>query len=132
MAKQYKYRKIINEVTTLCLVEPDYELLKLKERVQVIGELNGFTYVEVPDSITLPSDQPVLLIEANLETDKIDFQTVEKIRARYSVNDEIKMLRLGLATDEAKAWNTYAEACRAEGAAAKKILILKEPIKEAS
>ena len=125
MAKQYKYRKIINAVTTLCLVEPDYELLKLKDRVQVIGELNGFTYVEVPDSVTLPADQPVLLIEANLEADKIDAQTVEKIRQKYTVNDEIKMLRLGLATDEAKEWNTYAEACRAEGAAAKEILIEK-------
>jgi len=127
--KQYKYRKIINEVTTLCLVEPDYELLKLKERVQVIGELDGFTYVEVPDSVTLPSDQPVLLIEANYEADKINAQVVEKIRQKYSINDEIKMLRLGLATDEAKAWNTYAEACRAEGAAAKELLIAKEVIK---
>lgn len=122
MAKQYKYRKIINEVTTLCLVEPDYELLKLEERVQVIGELDGFTYVEVPDSITLPSDQPVLLIEANLEADKIDFQTVEKIRARYSVNDEIKLLRTAPST-ETTAWNSYVEECRAEGAAVKELLI---------
>lgn len=120
--KQYKYKKIQTDVTTYTLVEPDYEQLKLKERVQVIGELNGFTYVEVPDSITLPSNQPVLLLEANLEADKIDAQTVEKIRQKYTVNDEIKMLRLGLATDEAKAWNTYAEACRAEGAAAKELL----------
>jgi len=128
--KQYKYKKIQTDVTTITLVEPDYELLKLEERVQVIGELDGFTYVEVPDSVTLPSDQPVLLIEANYEADKIDQQTVEKIRQKYTVNDEIKMLRLGLATDEAKAWNTYAEQCRADGAAAKEILISKEPIKE--
>ena len=33
--KQYKYKKIITDVTTLTVVEPDYELLKLKERVQV-------------------------------------------------------------------------------------------------
>lgn len=125
MAKQYKYRKIINEVTTLCLVEPDYELLKLKERVQVIGELDGFTYVEVPDSITLPSDQPVLLIEANLEADKIDFQTVEKIRARYSVNDEIKMLRTA-PSKETTTWNSYVEQCRAEGAALKELIAIKE------
>lgn len=45
MAKQYKYRKITNEVTTLCLVEPDYELLNLKERVREIGALDGFTYI---------------------------------------------------------------------------------------
>ena len=121
MAKQYKYRKITNDVTTLCLVEPDYELLKLKERVRAIGELDGFTYVEVPDSVALPSNQPVLLIEANLEADKIDYQTVEKIRARYSVNDEIKMLRTAPST-ESTAWNEFVEKCRADGAAAKELL----------
>ena len=120
--KQYKYKKIVTDITTYTLVEPDYELLKLKERVQVIGELDGFTYIEVPDSVTLPSEQPILLIEANLESDKIDSQTVEKIRARYSVNDEIKMLRTAPST-ETKAWNSYVEQCRAEGAAAKKLLI---------
>ena len=121
MAKQYKYRKITNDVTTLCLVEPDYELLKLKERVRAIGELDGFTYVEVPDSVVLPKEQPVLLIEADYEADKIDYQTVEKIRARYSVNDEIKMLRTAPST-ESTAWNEFVEKCRADGAAAKELL----------
>ena len=125
--KQYKYRKIINEVTTLCLVEPDYELLKLKERVRMVGELDGFTYVEVPDSVTLPSDQPVLLIEANYEADKIDQQTVEKIRQKYSINDEIKLLRLG-ETPEKATWNSYVEQCRAEGAVLKKLIAA--PVKE--
>ena len=125
--KQYKYKKIITDITTYDLVEPDYELLKLKERVQVIGELDGFTYVEVPDSITLPSEQPVLLIEANLESDKIDFQTVEKIRARYSINDEIKMLRVG-ASKEVDAWKAHVEVCRAEGAALKELIAT--PVKE--
>jgi hypothetical protein len=119
--KQYKYKKIQTDVTTITLVEPDYELLKLKDRVQVIGELDGFTYVEVPDTVTLPSNQPVLLIEANLESDKIDYQTVEKIRARYSVNDEIKMLRTAPST-ESTAWNKFVEKCCADGAAAKELL----------
>lgn len=124
--KQYKYKKIITDITTYDLVEPDYELLKLKDRVQVIGELDGFTYVEVPESITLP-EQPVLLIEANLETDKIDFQTVEKIRQRYSINDEIKMLRVG-ASKEVDAWKAHVEVCRAEGAALKELIAT--PVKE--
>ena len=119
--KQYKYKKIVTDVTTITLVEPDYELLKLKERVQVIGELDGFTYVEVPDSVPLPEDQPVVLIAANLDADRIDFQTVEKIRARYSVNDEIKMLRTAPST-ESTAWNEFVEKCRADGAAAKELL----------
>lgn len=127
MAKQYKYRKIINEVTTLCLVEPDYELLKLKERVQVIGELDGFTYIEVPDSIKLPSEQPILLIEANLEADKIDFQTVQKIRAQYSINDELKALRtaVGGNTTEFKTYNAYVEECKAAGTVLKQAVGVK-------
>jgi hypothetical protein len=127
MAKQYKYRKIINEVTTLCLVEPDYELLKLNERVQVIGELDGFTYVEVPDSVTLPTEQPVLLIEANLETDKIDFQTVQKIRAQYSINDELKALRtaVGGNTTGFTTYNAYVEECKAVGTVLKQAVGVK-------
>ena len=119
--KQYKYRKIQTDVTTYTLVEPDYELLKLKDRVQVIGELDGFTYVEVPDSITLPKEQPVLLIEANLEADKINAQVVEKIRQKYSINDEIKLLRLG-ETPEKATWSKYVDDCRAWGTAAKEAI----------
>jgi hypothetical protein len=119
--KQYKYKKIITDITTYTLVEPDYELLKLKERVQVIGELDGFIYVEVPDSITLPSSQPVELVEANYKEDKIDAQVVDKIRNRYSVSDEIKLLRTAPSA-EATAWNGYVEECRAWGKAQKEML----------
>lgn len=72
------------------------------------------TYIEVPDSITLPDNQPVELIEANMEEDKIDLQIVEKIRQRYSVNDEIKLLRTAPSA-EATVWNAYVEECRAWG-----------------
>lgn len=121
MAKQYKFRQIINSVTTLSLVEPDYKLLGLVDRVRVIGELDGFIYVEVPDSITLPSSQPVELVEANYKEDKIDAQVVDKIRNRYSVSDEIKLLRTAPSA-EATAWNGYVEECRAWGKAQKEML----------
>lgn len=121
MAKQYKFRQIINSVTTLSLVEPDYQLLGLVDRVRVIGELDGFIYVEVPDSITLPSSQPVELVEANYKEDKIDAQVVDKIRNRYSVSDEIKLLRTAPSA-EATAWDGYVEECRAWGKAQKEML----------
>ena len=121
MAKQYKYRKIIDAVTTHCLLEPDYELLKIEERVQVIGELDGFTYVSVPDSIKLPVNQPILLIPADLEADKINAKVVEKIRAKYSINDEIKMLRTAVPEDTAK-WTAYVEECRSWGDKEKQLL----------
>jgi hypothetical protein len=125
--KQYKYKKIITDITTYTLVEPDYELLKLKERVQVIGELDGFTYISVPDSVTLPKEQPILLIEANLEADKIDFQTVQKIRAQYSINDELKALRtaVGGNTTEFTAYNAYVEKCKAAGTVLKQAVGVK-------
>ena len=112
---QYKYKKIQTAITTYTLAEPDYELLNLKERVREIGVLDGFTYIEVPDSIKLPKEQPVTLIEANLEADKVNAQVVEKIRERYSINDEIKLLRLG-DTPEKATWSKYVEECRAWGA----------------
>jgi hypothetical protein len=125
--KQYKYKKIVTDITTYTLVEPDYELLKLKERVQVIGELDGFTYIEVPDSVTLPKEQPILLIEANLEADKIDFQTVQKIRAQYSINDELKALRtaVGGNTTEFTTYNAYVEKCKAAGTVLKQAVGVK-------
>lgn len=87
MAKQYKYQKIITPITTYELVEPDYELLGIEERVQYVGELDGFTYVNVPDSLILPEDQPVFLIEANYETDRTQAHTAsivkQRIKARH-------------------------------------------------
>jgi hypothetical protein len=41
-----------------------------------------------------------------------------KIREKYSVNDEIKLIRLG-ASDDFTAYNDYVETCRAWGVAAK-------------
>lgn len=69
MAKQYKYQKIITPITTYDLVEPDYELLEIGDRVQYLGRLEGYSYVSVPDGLELP-EQPVFLIEADYEADK--------------------------------------------------------------
>lgn len=44
----------------------------------------------------------------------IDEQVVEMIRQRYSINDEIKMLRIGPSA-ETSAYNAYVEECRAWG-----------------
>lgn len=86
-----------------------------------IGVLDGYTYISVPDGLALPADQPVELIEANYADDLIDDQVVEKIREKYSVNDEIKMLRLAPSAETA-AWNEYVEECRAWGKAQKEMI----------
>ncbi len=61
------------------------------------------------------------LIEANFEADKINAQVVEKIRQKYSINDEIKLLRLG-ETPEKATWSKYVDDCRAWGTSAKEVI----------
>lgn len=45
-----------------------------------------------------------------MRTDAIDAMVVAKIREQYSVEDEIKMLRLA-PSPESAAWNDYVEEC---------------------
>lgn len=91
--------------------------------------------MSVPDSITLPVQPDIIaasLAEVNLDDDpetkasilaspickNINARVVDKIRAIYSINDEIKMLRIG-PTEETEAYNDFVEECRAWGRAEK-------------
>ena len=49
---------------------------------------------------------------------QINRQVVEMIRSRYSVDDELGLLRTG-PSDEAEAYSDYVEECRAWGRQAK-------------
>lgn len=112
MAEIYKYRKIIGQYTTFCLVEPDYNLLERDDpamegvRITELCTLDDWTHVSVPDAISLPeqpeviadtltpvdvSEQPELkaaIIEASPNCRSIRGRVVDKIRERYSINDE--------------------------------------------
>lgn len=128
MTTIYRYRKVIDKYTTHCLREPDYNLLKTDERVTELCDLNGFTYVSVPDAFNLPDQpdqitvEPVKLIAGLVADIKavsqhvklINARVVDMIRSRYSINDEIKMLRIG-PSDETAQYNDYAEECRQWG-----------------
>ena len=48
------------------------------------------------------------------EIERINQAVRDKIRAVYSVEDEIKAMRLA-PSDETSAWNAYVEECRAWG-----------------
>jgi hypothetical protein len=135
--KIYKYRKITDQFTTHCLAEPDYGRDGDEERITELCTIDGVTYVSVPDSITLPQQPERLAVEAvdMLAPDPplgmlrmnsphillINDRVVERIRARYSVNDEIKMLRIG-PSPETEAYNDWVEECRAWGRAEKEKL----------
>ncbi len=138
MAKLYRYRKVIDRYTTHSLVEPDYQLLE-RDAPEVVGvrimelcEIDGWTYVSVPDAIPLPaqpeiiaatlesvnlSEQPALrdaIRAASPNCRAIKGRVVDRIRAAYSVDDEFKMLRLA-PSEETAAYNDHVEACRAWG-----------------
>ena len=132
MPKIYKYQKITDQWTTHCLVEPDYRLLETEDRITELCTIEDVTFVSVPDSIVLPAQPEQITVEevaltdelkaairvASLHVQLIDERVVMKIREKYSVNDEIKLIRLG-ASDDFTAYNDYVETCRAWGTAAK-------------
>lgn len=107
--------------------EPDYNLLDTDDRITELCDIDGETFVSVPDTITLPAQEHVTVEEVAV-TDEIKLaiaaasplfaningRVVDKIRERYSANDEIKMLRIG-PSEETSAYNDYIEECRAWG-----------------
>lgn len=128
MTKIYKYQKVQDAYTTHCLVEPDYNLLETEDRITELCTIDGITYVSVPDSITLPEQPEQITVEEVELTDKlkeaikaesphvqlINDRVVVRIREIYSLNDEIKMIRLSPSA-ESTAYNEYVETCRAWG-----------------
>ena len=132
MAKIYKYQKITDQFTTHCLVEPDYNLLETEDRITELCTIDGITYVSVPDSIILPAQPEQITVEEVVLTEElkaaiksasphvqlINDRVVSKIREVYSLNDEIKMIRLS-PSEESTAYNEYVETCRDWGRVAK-------------
>ena len=132
MTKIYKYQKVQDAYTTHCLVEPDYNLLETEDRITELCTIDGITYVSVPDSITLPEQPEQITVEEVELTDElkesiksasphvqlINDRVVSKIREVYSLNDEIKMIRLSPSA-ESTAYDEYVEACRDWGRVAK-------------
>jgi len=128
MTKIYKYQKVQDAYTTHCLVEPDYNLLETEDRITELCTIDGITYVSVPDSIILPAQPEQITVEEVVLTDElkaaiksasphvqlINDRVVSKIREVYSLNDEIKMIRLS-PSEESTAYNEYVETCRAWG-----------------
>ena len=128
----YKYQKISDAYTTYLLAEPDYELLGLEDRITELCTIDGVTYISVPDGITLPEQPEQITVEEVALTDElkaaiksesphvqlINERVVAKIREIYSLNDEIKMIRLSPSA-ESTAYNEYVEACREWGRVAK-------------
>ena len=143
------YRKHITPEITRELHQPeDAQHQRLGTE---LATLDGVTYVSLPDGVTLPSDQPneiaasiisitpdavlkAAIKAASPHVRLINSLVVEKIRALYSVDDEMYFARIaggasvGLYTpseDEMNKLTVYgehAEACRAWGRQQKALL----------
>ncbi len=122
----YSYQKHIDSLRTVEIALPAGDN---HQRIGTeLATIDGVTYVHVPDAASLP-DQPVeidvapaaltnglkdAIKAASPHISLINSRIVEMIRLRYSMEDEIKLLRLA-PSDETTAWNDYAEECRAWG-----------------
>ena len=133
MPKIYKYRKVTDKFTTHTLKEPDVR--EGETRITELCTVAGETFVSVPDGVKMPV-QPATIASTVKEVlnfkpgekDKIkkaspyvrliSQRVVEKIRKRYSINDELKMLRTGPTAETAEYFD-YCEACVAWGKAEK-------------
>ena len=128
-----RFREVTDAYTTWSLMEPSYE--NEGPRVTRLCRLDGYVYASVPDGVLLP-EQPEQIIVEEIEIDEnlkarikaaspqiriINERVVEMIRERYSITDEIKMLRLA-PSEETAAYNDYAEDCRAWGRSQKEAL----------
>ena len=136
MPSVISYQKFINEQITREINLPtDASGQRLG---QEIATLDGITYVSLPDGAKLPADQPAeiaasikpvtmtaalrqQLADASPRVLFIRNRVATKIAARYSMTDEIKLLRTAPSA-EFESYNAYVEDCRAEGRAMKAAL----------
>ena len=122
----YCYQKHIDSIRTVEAIFPtNAQNQRLGTELATISDI---TYINIPDGAVLP-DQPVeidvapavitddllaAIKQASPHYRLINEQVAERIRQRYSVDDEIKLLRIA-PSDETAAWNDYVEECRAWG-----------------
>ena len=129
MAYIVAYQKLITQVTTKELRLP---YVDSSSQGQELATIDGTTYVVLYDGAVLPEQPEGISPEVVTLTDAlktaisdasphvalIRTRVVEKIRAQYSVDDEIKLLRISPSA-ETTAWAAFVEECRTWGRAEK-------------
>lgn len=127
MTSIVSYQKFINSERTVEIVLP--EDAETHQRLGTeLATVDGVTYVSLPDGAVLPA-QPdeiavtpveltpelkIAISDASPFVRMIRSMVADKIAERYSVGDEIKLLRTAPSA-EFEAYNAYAEDCRAWG-----------------
>jgi hypothetical protein len=131
MAKMYRYRKMSTPYTTITIDLPEGSFEH--------GEIDGLTYISIPDSTILNPPEEITTLKdisklnatqkteydtvilkklkkLSMHNQLINDRVVLKIEEKYSTNDQIKILRRkekDLATFTEM--DTYIEECRAWG-----------------
>ena len=125
----YGYQKHIDSLRTVEIALPVDGMARLGTELATV---DGRTYVYLPDTAALPVQPPEITVEGAILTPElldaiksasphvllINARVVEQIRQRYSLDDEIKMLRIA-PSDESSAYVAYVEECVAWGQAEK-------------
>ena len=112
MTSIVSYQKTSDAYTTYDLHMPDVQDAEGEIYCTELGTIDGLTYVSVPDGVTLPAQLPQ--VAATLQTVTlapelraqlkaisphcalIAERMVQKIRARFSIDDEMFFARIGV------------------------------------
>ena len=133
-----KYKKITDKYTTYSVCE---------EGITELATIDGDTYISVPDDVILPKQAeqiklvPVTLTaelkeqieEASSHIQLIKKRIREKIAKKYSIEDELKIIRNkinGIDVEKYTEYNAYVESCIAEGKVKKEGLGIIEKVVE--
>jgi hypothetical protein len=136
-----KYQKITDKYTT-------YTVNDEENRITELCTINGDTYISVPDNVTSPKQPKEITLKPVTMTDELKEQIEEtsphirlikkrikdKIRKKYSIEDELKIIRNkinGIEVEKYTEYNNYVEGCITEGKIEKEALVANvlEPIK---
>lgn len=104
MATIYQYTKFIDNVRTITIKLPD------GAGETELATIDGVTYVSVPDGVALPEQPPEITVTQIVVDDVIrgklrsasphlrliDKRLVERIRDRYSIDDELYLARIAV------------------------------------
>jgi len=146
MPKLMKYKKFTDTYTTYTAIDNGEEDKKITE----LCTINGNTYISIPDDIVLPEQAKQIKLEPVILTDELKEQIEEasphiqlikkrireKIAKKYSIEDELKIIRNkinGVDIEKYTEYNAYIEDCIADGEVKKVELIAEKvvgPIKE--
>ena len=139
MPKIYKYQKVTDKFTTYTVIDNGEE----DKRITELCTIDNDTYISIPNNVKLPEQAKQIKLELVILTAELKEQieeasphiqlikkrVKEKIANKYSVEDELKIIRNkinGVNVEKYTEYNNYIEDCIAEGEAKEEELGIKE------